>query len=83
MLSSSINNKIDKIDKILIPINLITIKNNITKSSSYDKNLENFFTTREYSLEGNNFNPNIISPNDSWKTRLEKRIKDSLMKNLY
>ena len=76
MLSSSINNKIDKIDKTSIPINLITIRNNISKSSSYDKNLENFYVAREYSLEGNNFNPNKITPIDSWKMRLEKRIKE-------
>ena len=77
MLSLSINNKSDT---LFNKNSFITITSNIPKNSSYDKDLETLFIKREYSLNGNNFIPNKPIPNDSWKTRLEKRIQESFTK---
>ena len=76
MLVSSSNNKIDKTK---YQKDCIEIPTKISKSSSYDKDLETIFINREYSLHSNNFNPNKTSPNDLWKMRLEKRIKESIL----
>ena len=77
MLSPSKDNKYDR---LFNKNTFITITSNIPKNSSYDKDLESLFIKREYSLKGNNFIPNKPIPNDSWKSRLEKRIQESFTK---
>ena len=49
----------------------ISIPIPIPKTQSSD----NMVVLEEYSLKCNNFNPSKMSPPDSWKCRLEKRLK--------
>ena len=47
----------------------ISIPISIPKSNSYHDHVE------EYALRCNNFNPSKMSPPDTWKNRLEQRMK--------
>ena len=58
------NKEISTTEKITISIPI-----SIPKSNSYDDYIE------EYALKCNNFNPSKMSPPDTWKCRLEQRMK--------
>ena len=70
MLVSSSNNKIDK---TIYQKDCIEIPTKISKSSSYDKDLETIFINREYSLHSNNFNPNKTEKLNSYHVQRETR----------
>ena len=61
-IEASKENPITKKITISIPIS-------IPKTTSYDNQIE------EYALKCNNFNPSKMSPPDTWKCRLEQRMK--------
>lgn len=62
----------EKRDKSTAPLKYtVSIPINIPKSQSSD----NIGVLEEYSLKCNNFNPSKMSPPDSWKCRLEQRLR--------